>query len=47
MAVLDIVTPDASSDYTGDVHAPEADYGRSSIEMRPNERSATGERQWV
>ena len=35
---------DASSYYTGDVDAPEADYGRSSIEMRPNERSATGER---
>jgi hypothetical protein len=35
---------DASSYYTGDVDAPEADYGRSSIEIRPNERSATGER---
>ena len=30
--------------YFGDVDAEQADYGRSSIEMRPNERSATGER---
>jgi len=35
---------DASSYYTGDVDAPAADYGRSGIEIRPNERAATGER---
>jgi len=35
---------DGTSYYTNDVDAPEADYGRSSIEIRPNERSATGER---
>lgn len=35
---------DATGYYTNDVDAPEADYGRSSIEIRPNERSATGER---
>ncbi len=35
---------DMTGYYTGDVDAPEADYGRSSIEIRPNERSATGER---
>jgi hypothetical protein len=29
---------------TGDVDAPEADFGRSSIEIRPNERAATSER---
>jgi hypothetical protein len=35
---------DATGYTTNDPDAPEADYGRSSIEMRPNERSATGER---
>ena len=35
---------DATGYYTNDTDAAEADYGRSSIEMRPNERSATGER---
>lgn len=30
--------------YTNDVDAPEADYGRSSIEIRPNERLATQDR---
>jgi hypothetical protein len=35
---------DGTAYYTSDTDAPEADYGRSSIEMRPNERSATGER---
>lgn len=35
---------DATGYYTNDPDAPEADYGRSSIEIRPNERAATGER---
>ena len=35
---------DATGYYTNDTDAPEADYGRSSIEIRPNERAATGER---
>ena len=35
---------DATGYYTSDPDAPEADYGRSSIEIRPNERAATGER---
>lgn len=35
---------DATGYYTADPDAPEADYGRSSIEIRPNERAATGER---
>jgi len=30
--------------YTADPDSPEADYGRSSIEIRPNERLSTGER---
>lgn len=30
--------------YTNNTDAPEADYGRSSIEMRPNERNATSTR---
>jgi hypothetical protein len=35
---------DMTGYYTNDPDAPEADYGRSSIEIRPNERSLTGER---
>jgi len=35
---------DATNFYTTNPDAPEADYGRSSIEIRPNERAATGER---
>lgn len=35
---------DATGYYTNDPDSAEADYGRSSIEIRPNERSATGER---
>jgi hypothetical protein len=35
---------DATSWYTADVDSPEADYGRSSYENRPNERTATSER---
>jgi len=35
---------DATGYYTNDVDAAEADYGRSSIEIRPNERAATGSR---
>jgi hypothetical protein len=35
---------DMTSYYTNDVGAPESDYGRSSIEIRPNERNLTGER---
>jgi len=30
--------------FTNDVDSPEADYGRSSIEIRPNERAATSSR---
>lgn len=35
---------DMTTYYTGNTDAPEADYGRSSIEIRPNERLATSER---
>ena len=35
---------DMTSYYTKNTDAAEADYGRSSIEIRPNERAATGER---
>jgi hypothetical protein len=35
---------DMTSYYTENTDAAEADYGRSSIEIRPNERAATGER---
>jgi hypothetical protein len=35
---------DMTTYYTNDMDAPEADYGRSSIEIRPNERNLTGER---
>lgn len=35
---------DTSSYYTSNPDAPEADYGRSSFENRPNERTATSER---
>ena len=35
---------DMTSYYTNNPDAPEADYGRSGIEIRPNERSLTGER---
>jgi hypothetical protein len=35
---------DATTYFTNDVDAPEADYGRSAIEIRPNERLATSER---
>lgn len=35
---------DSTSWYTPDVDSPEADYGRSSYENRPNERTATSER---
>ena len=35
---------DMSSYYTGNVDAEEADYGRSSIEIRPNERLTTQDR---
>jgi hypothetical protein len=35
---------DMTSYYTNDVNSPESDYGRSSIEIRPNERNLTGER---
>jgi hypothetical protein len=35
---------DTSSYYTNNPDAPEADYGRSSFENRPNERTATSER---
>jgi hypothetical protein len=35
---------DASTYSTGNPDAPQADYGRSSIEIRPNERLATSER---
>jgi hypothetical protein len=35
---------DMTGYYTKNTDASEADYGRSGIEMRPNERSATGER---
>jgi len=35
---------DMTSYYTGNTDAAEADYGRSSIEIRPNERLATSER---
>jgi hypothetical protein len=35
---------DSTSWYTPDVDSPEADYGRSSFENRPNERTATSER---
>lgn len=35
---------DATTYYTNDVDAPEADYGRSAIEIRPNERLETSER---
>ncbi|NBO61544.1 MAG: hypothetical protein EBU82_11340 [Flavobacteriia bacterium] len=35
---------DMTSYYTKNTDASEADYGRSSIEIRPNERAATGER---
>jgi hypothetical protein len=35
---------DSSSYYTNNPDAPEADYGRSSYENRPNERTATSER---
>jgi len=35
---------DMTTYYTNDMDAPEADYGRSAIEIRPNERNLTGER---
>jgi len=35
---------DMTSYTTGNTDAPEADYGRSAIEIRPNERNLTGER---
>ena len=35
---------DSTTYYTPDVDSPEADYGRSSFENRPNERTATSER---
>ena len=35
---------DMTTYYTNDPDAPEADYGRSGIEIRPNERNLTGER---
>ena len=35
---------DMTTYYTNNTDAPEADYGRSSIEIRPNERLATSER---
>lgn len=35
---------DSTAWYTPDVASPEADYGRSSFENRPNERTATSER---
>ena len=35
---------DMTTYYTKDMDAPEADYGRSSIEIRPNERNATSTR---
>ena len=35
---------DATGYYTADVDAEKADYGRSSIEIRPNERNETSER---
>lgn len=35
---------DATGYYTADVDADKADYGRSSIEIRPNERNETSER---
>jgi hypothetical protein len=35
---------DMTSYYTKDMSAPEADYGKSSIEIRPNERNETSER---
>ena len=35
---------DMTGYYTNNPDAPEADYGRSGIEIRPNERSLTGER---
>jgi hypothetical protein len=35
---------DMNGYYTNNVDAPEADYGRSSIEIRPNERMGTQER---
>jgi hypothetical protein len=35
---------DMTSYYTKDMDAPEADYGKNSIEIRPNERNETSER---
>jgi hypothetical protein len=35
---------DMTSYYTKDMGAPEADYGKNSIEIRPNERNETSER---
>ena len=35
---------DMTSYYTKDMDAPKADYGKSSIEIRPNERNETSER---
>jgi hypothetical protein len=35
---------DSTTYYTNNVDSPEADYGRSSFENRPNERTATSER---
>jgi hypothetical protein len=35
---------DSTSYYTNNIDSPEADYGRSSYENRPNERTATSER---
>lgn len=35
---------DSTTYFTPDVDSPEADYGRSSFENRPNERTATSER---
>lgn len=35
---------DSTTYYTNNVDSPEADYGRSSYENRPNERTATSER---
>jgi len=35
---------DSTSYYTNNIDSPEADYGRSSFENRPNERTATSER---
>jgi hypothetical protein len=35
---------DATGYYTADIDADKADYGRSSIEIRPNERNETSER---